>query len=340
MTCVWNSVYSRFEITGVTTGATATLSFLSAPTTGTDISDNLKMLSTDSGAYVVAGIAAESYADCVALFDNNYGQKWYGLAPLGATDDDVIAIAAYIEAANNKHFLGVTTQAAATLLSSSSTDLVSLLKAAGYDRTASQYSSTNAYAVSSLQARILTTDYNANNSDITLMHKQEPGITAETLSSSQITTLNAKNCNVFVAYNNDTAIIEQGKCASGEFIDVITGTDWLALTIQTAVYNLFYTSTTKISQTDAGTNAIVTTIERVLAQAVENGLLAPGTWTSGGFGALKTGDFMAKGYYVYAPKVSTQLLADRAARRSVAIQIAAKLSGAVHTANITINVNR
>ena len=130
-------------------------------------------------------------------------------------------------------------------------------------RTVVQYSSSTAYAVCSLLGRILTVNYSANNTVITLMYKQEPGIVPETLNATQITNLEAKNANVFVAYNNSTAIIERGTVASGDFLDVIIGTDWLALNIQTALYNLLYTSNTKIPQTDAGTNMLVTTIEGI-----------------------------------------------------------------------------
>jgi hypothetical protein len=341
ITCVWNSIYSRFEITGATTGDTSSLSFLDAPTTGTDISDNLKMLATDSGAYSVGGIEAETLVDCLGLFDDRFGQKWYSVVPLDTVDHEVILSAAdYIGASGNRHILGITTQEDATLLINSSDDLASILKEAGYLRVTTQYSSSTPYAICSLLARILTTNYNSNNSVITLMYKQEPGITPETLSTTEIGTLNTKNCNVFVKYNNDTAIIEQGKVASGEFLDVVTGTDWLALTIQTALYNLLYTSTTKIPQTDAGVNILLATIEGILAQAVDNGLLAPGVWNSDGFGSLKRGDYVAKGYYVWAQKMAAQVTADRAARKAPPIKIAVKLAGAIHTVDVAINVNR
>ena len=46
--------------------------------------------------------------------------------------------------------------------------------------------------MASLLGRMLTVNFNANNTTITLMYKQEPGIVAETLSSSQADTLAAK----------------------------------------------------------------------------------------------------------------------------------------------------
>jgi len=337
---VWNAVFSRFEFNSGTTGAASTVSFLSTPGSGTDISENLGGRVSDSGSYVIPGSIAESAVDCITYFDQNFGQSWYAATVMGAADGDHTAIAAYIEAANNKHLYGVSTQAAGTLSAVSTTDIAYVLKQLGYKRTVTQYSSSNAYSVCSLLGRILTTNYNANNTVITLMYKQEPGIVPEYLNSTQITALEAKNANVFVAYNNNTAIIEKGVVANGDFLDIITGTDWLALSIQNEVFNLLYTANTKIPQTDSGTQLICTTVEAVCSQGVTNGLLAPGLWSSGGFGALNQGDYLPKGFYVYAAPVATQFAADRAARKSVPIQVAAKLAGAIHTVDILVNVNR
>ena len=322
------------------TGATASLGFLAAAATGADISVMLGMRATSSGAYVANGIAAESAVTAAAIFDNQFGQAWYGLMIPEGADSDHQAVAAFIESTTNKHIYGVTTQATGTISVQSTTDIAYLLSAALYKRTVVQYSSSSAYAVASLIGRILTTNYNSNNSTITLMYKQEPGVTAEALTASQVSALEAKNCNVFIAYNNGTSIIENGVMSSGEFIDVITGTDWLALDIQTSVYNALYTTPYKIPQTDAGSNMLVSVIESRCAQGVVNGLLAPGTWSSSGFGALALGDFMPKGFYVYATPIALQAPADRAARKAPQITVAAKLAGAIHTANIQLNINR
>lgn len=341
-TCVYNSTYRRFEFTSATSGVGSTVSFLTPEGTGTDISGMLAGLSSDSGAYVADGIDAETPVEAVAAFDAQFGQTWYAtmFADVSLTNDQHLEVGAYIEASNNKHLYGVTTQEGGVLSSVSTNDIAYLMSQANYNRSIVQYSSTNPYAVASLFGRALTVNYNGNSTVITLMYKQQPLITAERLSETQITALEDKNCNVFVAYNNDTAIVERGQVASGNFIDEMTGTDWLAVTIMTAVYNLLYTSPTKIPQTDAGTHLLVTTCEAVCSQGVTNGLLAPGVWNSAGFGNLQQGGFLAAGFYVYAPPVATQLQADREARRSVPIQIAAKLAGAVHTVDIIINVNR
>lgn len=340
MTVTWDSYYQRFQAVTAATGATASISFFSAPGSGTDLSHLVQMRSTDSGAYSAPGADVETAVNAVALFDLDYGQTWYGITVLGAVDADHLVIAPFVEALGNKHIYFITTQEAGVLVPSTTTDIAYQLSQLAYLRTWVQYSSLNAYAAVSAAARMLTTDYTGNNTVITLMYKQEPGIVHENLNINQVNALEAKNCNVFVAYNNNTAIIEQGKTSKGVFLDVVTGTDWLSLTVQQALYNLLYTSTTKIPQTDAGAMLMVGTIESVCAQGVINGLLAPGIWSTNGFGNLTLGDYLQKGYYVYAPKVSTQNLADRAARKAVPIQVAAKLAGAVHTIAMVINVNQ
>lgn len=339
-TCTWNTNYGNFSIISNTTGTTSTVSFATAPGSGVDITGHLAMTNTSgNGAYLANGIAAETALSAVQTMDTLLGQKWYGLFIPTAVDADHLAISPYIEAGTNKHLYGVNTQEAGVISSVSTTDIAYKLKQLNFAKTCVQYSSTSGYAAASLMGRILTTDWNANNTAITLMYKQEPGIVAENLNSTQLAAMIAKNCSAFLAYNNDTAIIQPGVVCSGNYIDTIVGADWLATTIQTALYNQLYTSPTKIPQTDAGTNVLVTAVEQVCAQGIDDGLGAPGQWNQAGFGTLSQGDYLPKGFYVYAPPVASQLQSNRAARMAVPIQVAFKLAGAIQTAGVIVNIN-
>jgi hypothetical protein len=338
-TCTYDAVNNRFFFTSTSTGATSSVSFLTAGASGADISNQLNGRAVaGNGAYVANGIVAESALAAATIFDGTFGQQWYGLVIPEAVDADHIAVAGFIEATNTKHYYGVTTQSAGVLVAATTTDIASVLQALNYNKTAVQYSSQSPYAVMSYLARILPTDYSGNNTVITLMYKQEPGIVAENLTSSQADSAKQKNANVFVAYNNSTAIIQYGTSVSGQFTDTVVGADAFAIAIQTALYNRLFTLPTKVPQTDRGMHILTTDVTAVCIQFVNDGYLAPGTWTSAGFGALSTNDFMP-GYYVYAPPVSTQSIAARAARIAVPIQVAAKLAGAVHTASVAITVN-
>lgn len=277
-----------------------------------------------------------------ALMDFN---SWYGLhlaVPEAdyPTDTDIISVAAAVEASGVSRIFGITTDESGTLVAATTTDLSSKLKAAGYKRTFIQYSTSSRYASLSAFARAFTVDFTASNTTITLKFKQEPGVTYETLKTSEADSLEAKNCNVYVYYENDTAILEQGVMSNGDFFDERHGLDWLQNAVQTADYNTLYTSTTKIPQTDAGTTTRMANIEAVLDKAVNNGLFAPGKWTGGPIGQLATGDTLTKGYYLYAESVDDQLQTDREARKGVPIQVAGKLAGAVHYGSVAITVVR
>jgi len=214
------------------------------------------------------------------------------------------------------------------------------MKALTLKRTFVQYSSSAAFASASIFGRAFTVDFDGSQTTLTIKFKQEPGVVAESLTETQAAALAAKNCNVFVNYNNSTSIVQNGTMADGHFFDEIHGTDWLEDDIQTDIYNLLFTSPTKIAQTDSGINRIVGRISARLEQAVTNGLVAPGVWNGPDIGALSSGDTLSKGYYVYAPPVATQSQADREARKAPVIQCAIKLAGAVHSSNIIVNVNR
>lgn len=341
VTCVWNPVYGRFDITSSTTGATSTLAFATAPGSGTDARAALKIGSTNGGS-IVNGIAAESLLSAVGTMAD-MSNDWYGLkvaSSVSPSENDVVAVAGLIEASGVSRIYGVTTQDTGVLSAADTGCIASQLKALGYKRTFVQYSSSNKYAAASIFGRAFTVDFDGSNTTLTIKFKQEPGVVAEYLTATQAATLKDKNCNVFVAYNNDTSIIQEGVMANGYFFDEVHGTDWLQNAVQTAIYNLLYTSTTKIPQTDAGVGLIVATICKELDRAVTNGLVAPGIWNAGGFGALKQGDTLAKGYYVYAQPVASQSQATREAREAPVIQCAIKLAGAIHFVDCIINVNR
>lgn len=305
---------------------------------GTAIADQMNMRAAP--AYIANGIAAETALEAVEILDDIYGNTWYGLVVPSASDDDHLEIANYIDADTTQHFYGVTTQDDSVLIANNQTNIAYLLMQQKNNRCAVQYSSKSLYAVISMLARILTTNWNGSNTAITLMYKTEPGVEAESLTLDQVNALESCNCNVYVNYTNDIAIIEKGKTPSGQYVDAIIGADWFATFIQTNVFNTLYQTSTKIPQTDAGNNVLATVVEGACAQAALNGLVGPGQWNAGGFGQLKTGDELPTGYYVYAPPIASQNPADRAARKSVPIQVAAKFAGAVHEVDVILNINQ
>lgn len=337
-TIAWNG--SRFIITSSTTGASSSVSYATAHTSGTDISAQLKLTSVLASA-PITGYSSETPLASVTALANASGQ-WYGVAFAAATmptDDQIVDVAGFIEAASTSRILSVTETNANVLDATYTTDLASRLKALAYKRTAVQYSE-NRYAGISLFGRAFAVNFSANRSTITLMFKQEPGVVAANITETQAQTLKAKRCNVFVAYNNDTSIIQYGTMAGPAYIDEIHGLDWLADAIQNSVYNLLYQSSTKIPQTDAGQTQIITAVSSVMQEAVNNGLVDAGQWNAQGFGQLAQGDYLPTGFYIFSPTMAAQAQSVREQRIAPSIQVAAKLAGAIQEVDAIISVNR
>lgn len=337
-TCTWNPNIAGFTIVSSTTGATSTV----AAVPDTPLAALLNLRAVD-GPTAVAGAAAETpVAALAALADKS--SAWYAsiFADSTLTPAQHVANAQFIEGSSLARMYGVTTMDPQELVTGQTTSIGYQLAQLGYDRTFSQYSSTNPYAVVSMFGRAATVDFTGSNTTITLKFKNEPGIVAENLSASQAAALEnngGNNVNVFAAYENGTSILEQGTMASGAFFDEIHGLAWLQNATQTAVLNALLTNP-KIPQTNAGMTTLITVVNQQLSQGVTNGLIAPGVWTLQGFGSLNEGDTLTSGYYTYAPDIASQSQADREARKAVPMQSAIKLAGAIHSATLNINVNR
>lgn len=329
---------THFTIKSNTTGATSTVSALSSTGAGTDISAQLKGTAATLSR-TVAGIAAETPVAGVTRVD---GRGWYAAMFAAATmptDSEHLAVSAYIEAAGDPHMYGITSQAAGVLDGTVTNDIASQAALADYRRTVIQYSSSSPYAIASEFGKAFTTDFNASNSMYTQKFKTQPGVTPEVLTATQASTLAAKRCNVYARYNNGASIVQEGVMAGLAYFDEIHGTDALASDMQTTIWNVLYTSP-KVPQTNPGVHRLLTAGEGVLSKYVQNGLVSPGVWNATGFGTLKTGDYLTKGWYSYAASVDSQLQADREARISPTLQYAIKLAGAVHFVDVVINVNR
>ncbi len=267
--------------------------------------------------------------------------KWYGLTiAADLTNVEADAVAALIEASDPVRMFGYTTQEEESLSATSTTDTAYKLKNKNYRRTFAIFSSDNPYAAASVFGRAFSVNFMGTNTTITLKFKQLPGIAAEDLKISEANALKAKNCNVFAGYDNDTSILQEGVMCDGSFFDEVHGLDWLQNHLETALWNLYYTSNTKIPQTPAGVNRQCGVLERACEQAVTNGLLGEGQWNGDSFGALETGDYLPKAFYVYTNSLDDQAQSEREARKAPVFQIATKLASATHFADVIVSVNR
>jgi hypothetical protein len=333
----------RFSIKTNAAGADAVIGYASAPTTGevTDISDKLKL--TDGLALEpIPGADTETPAEAAARAAE-MSSEWYGLmfaATAQVSDDDNIDAAGFIEGSSQSRIFGITSGDALMLEATVDTDVASQLKKLGYKRSFVQFSSKNPYAVASMFGRAFSVNFNANRSTITLKFKQEPGVVYEQINETRAQALAGKNANVYALYNTDQPILQECTMANGAFFDEIHGTDWLQNALQTELWNALYQSKTKIPQTNAGMNVLAAICKNVCLEGQNNGLIADqGIWNSDGFGELEREDTIP-GFYVYYQNINEQAQSEREQRKATPIQVAVKLSGAIHWVDVIVDVNR
>lgn len=234
---------------------------------------------------------------------------FYGVTLTTQGSAEVLAAANWIEA-NKK--ISVLTSQDSDLLTNSTTDTASDVKAANDFRTHVPYRRNGAsFYGAALLGSVLALDPGT----VTFWGRKLAGQTVDALTESQITNLKNKNAGWFSSYGG-IAISRDGKAASGEFLDIIRDRDWLESRIQTDVYQVL-TNSNKIPFTDKGAGAIVAAVKGRLLNAVDVGVLA---------------DDPAP--VVTAPLVSATLPADRAARRYKTIRFQARLAGAIFATDI------
>lgn len=326
----------RFIVRSGTTGVASTITFPSAPGAGTDLS-TLMGLNQSQGAKLTQGSNIETVTQTLDAVQSLNG-SWYGFTLTKEATEAELKLAAAWSEANVKVF-GYTSSALNVLDGADATDIATYMKTQLYSRTIGQWDDTDAYAIVSALARAFTVNFNGVNTTITLKFKQEPGISPVTITETQRLVLQSKNMNYYT-YFGDSAMLAEGVVGSGRFFDEVHGLDWLQNAIETAVFGYLFTQTTKIPQTDKGMARILAQVEKACYQAVNNGLLAPGTWNGSDLGDVKSGDFLPKGFYVFADSVLLQSQSARESRVSPPITVLAKGSGAIHHVDITVNFER
>lgn len=210
---------------------------------------------------------------------------------------------------------------------------------AGCDHTLAMFDKNDLYPASSALARLLSTNFAANNSTLTLKFKQQPTITADEITATEFNKAKRLGINVYT-YFDDAAMIAEGTVMDGKFADEIVILDWFADAVQKEVFARLYKSPTKIPLTDKGQAILIAAVEKVCLEGINNGAFAPGLWNGDGFGSLNTGDYLEQGYYVWAAPMDTLSDSDRESRRATPIQTAVKLAGAIHFSDVIINFNR
>jgi hypothetical protein len=199
----------------------------------------------------------------------------------------------------------------------------------------------DAFVVAAAYAgRLISTNFSGSNTCQTMNLKQLATIPVDTgLTQVSVAAAIAAGADTYPSIGGLPCVMSSGE---NSFSDQVYNSLWLKLAIQTVGFNYLKQTNTKIPQTESGMEGLKNAYRKVMALAVTNGYLAPGSWTSADtFGDLESfyRNITDIGYYIYSQPISQQIAADREDRIAPIIQIAGKEAGAIHSTSIIININ-
>jgi len=294
---------------------------------------------TANAAYAIGAnvSAAETPLQAVTACRSS-NTNWYACYVTGATDADIEAIAGYIQSATPLSAQFYDTQSA-NVASGTTPNVMSVLQANKYTRVLGIYTTSEAYAGAAIMGIAMGSNTGLANSAFSLAYKSLIGVTADNLTTQQLTNITGWNGNVYTSYNGQYDLLVQGTMADGTPFDQLLNIDALTVGIQTAVVTAL-TQSPKVPQTDPGVTILVNAISSVCDQARKEGVLAPGIWTAAPVLGLQTGTNLPLGFLVLADTIANQSSADRTARKSPPIYACVKMAGAIEHVVIGLVVNQ
>lgn len=197
-------------------------------------------------------------------------------------------------------------------------NIANKLKAKNYDRTILIYTSTSNNEVEAAWVGLLAPEPPGS---ITWAFKQLKGVSADTLTDSEKASVHSKNANTFTTVGG-VNITEKGTViGSGEFIDIIRGTDFLQARMEERIFGAL-SSSKKIPYTNAGIDVFRSIINGVLQLGIDQGILANSPVP-----------------VVAAPDISAVDAADKSARTLRNITFTATFAGAIHKVSVQGNIS-
>jgi hypothetical protein len=272
--------------------------------------------------YTFSGTWAAVYASQVA-----YNNSFYVVSAWDHSETTVLALGAVIESETKLY--GYSTQGAEALVAkvepAVTGDVLGKMEDLGYERSFGVYNADadNAYIELALAGKKLTSVPGSS----TWMYTELRGVVADGLSTSESSIIRAKNGNVYENIAGVT-MLREGTVASGEFIDVMHGSDDLHSRIQTEVFRKLVVTAnggSKVSLTDTGVAELTAIVEAEIRRSIANDFIVDSVVTENNGQQV-----IIPGYEITADPVSSLPANQRAQRQAPDIRFQAVLAGAIH----------
>lgn len=269
-------------------------------------SSNFQLTNVTSNPGIATDLAALQTADA----------DWYGLALDSTSNAEIVAAAAWVEA-NKKLFPTSSSDYGCTDVAVT-TDAMSMVKAAGYARTAVLYNGNDTMGYSG--ASWMGGRFPFPPGSYTWAYKAIVGASPDALTGGQMDAIESKNGNTYTTIAG-VPITLFGTTGSGEYIDITQFIDWLRSEIQIRVFARL-AALPKVAFTDLGVDLILSEILGALNAGVK----------AGGLDAGNGIDIPAPS--ASGPRVADVAAVDRAARHLTGVKFGGRLAGAIHTLDI------
>lgn len=218
------------------------------------------------------------------------------------------------------------------------------IKSAALDKTrllAYSGASDSKQAIATYATIASSTNYSGADTVLTMNLKTLTGIEADY--NLDQTYYNLAKTNGVDIYGNTEGLSVVYSFDNTSYTDEVTGKLWLKKAIEVSGFNYLRKTNTKIPQTESAMTGLKNAYEQRLMQGVRNGMIAPGAWNDSiPFGNPE--DFLRnieeRGYYIYSLPIVKQAQSEREQRIAPVVQIAVKLSGAIHSSNVIVTIQR
>lgn len=253
-----------------------------------------------------AGIATDYAA--VKAEDNDF----YGVMMTSSATLEIIALAAAVEA-DTKLF--VAQSADSDILSDTAGNLAESLNTSAYNRTALVYNQDNFdYANAAWMGKQLSKDPGSS----TWAFKSLAGVAVDSLSDSEISNIESNEANHYTTTKGLNMVLF-GTAASGRFIDITRGIDWLTVRMQERIIQTLANSD-KVAYTGDGITVLENDVRAQLGEGVGQDVIVPG-------------------YTVSPPAIEDVSSGNKSNRVLGNLDFSATLAGAIHTVQINGSVS-
>lgn len=252
---------------------------------------------------------------------------WYFLIETANDEDQIKLLAAHVETIKKLYFYQTYDSDALTKAAmGDTTTLPAFLKGKSYDRTIG-VANLNEASFNEFKSAAWAANRGVfQPGSTTWKFKSLRGVSPDNFTTQVLTNLEGKNINSYVALGGTGInIFQEGIVASGEYIDIMRGTDALTARIQQLVLTLL-TTEGKVPFTDAGIETVGLQVERALNEYVNYGLLVGPEVTDDNDESL--------GPQVTVPTRAQTSASDRAKRQLNNVTFTANYAGAVHRTTI------